>query len=468
MKGKQHSMKHTPIRFYPATILLCSCLGSLVSPVIGQVAVLPYEQEVYLTAYYSPEPDQCCYVLGSYEEDVIMNGQGIHGADGTPVYPGMLAAPKEIPFGTRIDLPGIGVGAVHDRGSAITMMDNDDDASIAHLDIWVGHGEEGLARALAFGSKRMTATIYPLGSDHPQVSLVLENLPAPRAVLPASTNTPSSLLLAASSLGDSSASVRLLQKTLSSLAYFEREPSGTFGEETKAALARFQKDHNISGDGSSADDVTRARLIAAEKLMNRLPAAFGELAMGDTGQNVNRAQGVLRFLGDYSGRTTGAFDERMKNAVIAFQLRTHVIDDALTPGAGRIGPKTKSAIIHAWRIKRAKSEASPIFLTMQVTKIVLEKHLPSSVLARGSQGDDVKRLQRLLLRKGLLTKADINGVFGEKTEKAVEAMQLQGKIITTSNDHGAGVVGPMTRKLLEEFAVQEGIRIVRSNGFRYL
>lgn len=456
------------IRLYPATILLCSMAGSILSPVSGWVKTAPYQQEVLVTAYYSPEPDQCCYFRGSYEDEIIFNGEGTHGADKTPVYEGMLAAPKEIPFGTRINLPGIGVGTVHDRGGWINMVD-DGNASIAHIDIWVGRGEEGLARALAWGSKRMTATIFPAGTDLPDESIVLNSLPAPSSALNiAKSEEPSSLLLAASSFNDHSASVRLLQDTLQDLGYVGRSSTGRFGEETKAALAMFQKDHDITGDGSIADDVTRARLMAALQLKDRLPPDFGELSLGTSGAPVQRAQGVLRFLGDYKGRTTGMFDNRMQDAVIKFQLRTHVIDDVHTPGAGRIGPKTKAAIITAWRIKRAKSMASPIFLAMQVTKIVLEKHLPMQNLMLGSTGDDVKRLQRLLLRKGLLTSQDITGTFGEKTEKAVEAMQLQENIITTMHDHGAGVVGPMTRKSLEQFAVQDAIRLVRSKGLSYL
>lgn len=65
------------------------------------------EKNFTITAYYSPLPDQCCYVRGSFEADKVLNGAGIHGADGTNVYPGMIAAPASYPFGTRVELPGM-------------------------------------------------------------------------------------------------------------------------------------------------------------------------------------------------------------------------------------------------------------------------------------------------------------------------------------------------------------------------
>jgi 3D (Asp-Asp-Asp) domain-containing protein len=134
----------------------------------------PFAQDLVLTAYYSPLPDQCCYVKGGFQEDVILNGQGTNGADGTEVYPGMVAAPPSYPFGTRIEIPGLGTFTVHDRGGAIQ-----EQGAIHRLDVWAGAGEEGLARALAFGVKRMRATIYPPSSEKPQESFSLASLRAP-------------------------------------------------------------------------------------------------------------------------------------------------------------------------------------------------------------------------------------------------------------------------------------------------
>jgi 3D (Asp-Asp-Asp) domain-containing protein len=157
--------------------LLLSFVCSLVHPfsALALREQVPYEQDFIITAYYSPEPDQCCYVKGSYAADVVLNGEGTHGADGTAVIPGMAAAPKSYAFGTTIILPGIGTVRVHDRGGAIHELPDG-----AHrLDLWVGKGEEGLARALAFGVQRVRGTIYPLGTQQPKMALDLSSLSAP-------------------------------------------------------------------------------------------------------------------------------------------------------------------------------------------------------------------------------------------------------------------------------------------------
>lgn len=74
-----------------------------------------------VTAYYSPLPGQSLYLRGSYEADIRLNGNGTNGASGKEVFAGMLAAPKTYAFGTRIELSGIGIGIVEDRGGAIVV-----------------------------------------------------------------------------------------------------------------------------------------------------------------------------------------------------------------------------------------------------------------------------------------------------------------------------------------------------------
>jgi hypothetical protein len=68
-----------------------------------------------VTAYYSPIPGQKNYQMGSYKADIRLNGNGTHGASGTPVFTGMIAAPKTYVFGTQIFFDGLGLGRVEDR-----------------------------------------------------------------------------------------------------------------------------------------------------------------------------------------------------------------------------------------------------------------------------------------------------------------------------------------------------------------
>ncbi len=115
-------------------------------------------QSFQISAYYSPLPGQEAYVSGSYEDDLRMNGDGTHGADGTSVYFGMISAPSKYDFGTKIFIPGLGVGTVHDRGGGIYA-----DKGYDRLDIWMGYGDVGRKRALQWGRRIVEGEV--LSSD---------------------------------------------------------------------------------------------------------------------------------------------------------------------------------------------------------------------------------------------------------------------------------------------------------------
>jgi hypothetical protein len=67
----------------------------------------PTTRTFVITAYYSPLVGQSSYLMGSYEADIKLNGNGTHGASGKKVFPGMIAAPKSYTFGQYIDIPNV-------------------------------------------------------------------------------------------------------------------------------------------------------------------------------------------------------------------------------------------------------------------------------------------------------------------------------------------------------------------------
>ncbi|MDD5624068.1 MAG: 3D domain-containing protein, partial [Candidatus Peribacteraceae bacterium] len=214
-------------RRMPRHVQILLTLLAVVAPVTaaGVSRNASYEQDFIITAYYSPLPGQCCYVTGGYRADKVLNGEGVKAADGTEVYPGMVAAPASYPFGTVIALPGMGKFAVHDRGGAIQELDG----GVHRLDIWVGYGEEGLARALAFGVQRVRGTIYPVGGRQPKEEFSLDLFPAVLARLKPYLVTDLSLLAVQAKAGDQSYSVELLQRTLKDLGYFTDTVTGFYG-----------------------------------------------------------------------------------------------------------------------------------------------------------------------------------------------------------------------------------------------
>ncbi len=114
------------------------------------------EVNFIVTAYYSPLKNQKEYVMDSYEEEIIFQGEGKQAADGTKPYWGMLAADwSRYPPKTKIFVPGytdkicgqkspIAFSVVHDTGGRI--KEN-------HLDVWMGKGDKGRERAQRWGVK---------------------------------------------------------------------------------------------------------------------------------------------------------------------------------------------------------------------------------------------------------------------------------------------------------------------------
>ncbi|OGJ62930.1 hypothetical protein A3J34_00675 [Candidatus Peribacteria bacterium RIFCSPLOWO2_02_FULL_51_10] len=449
------------LRIYPAAIIFTSMIGSVMSPVYA--AEKPYQKKFVVTAYYSPLPEQCCYYRGSYEEEIMFNGKGVKGADGTPVYPGMVAAPPAYSFGTVIDLPGIGVGTVHDRGSRIIEWGDD----IHRIDVWMGYGEEGLARALAFGTRQVTGTVYPADSEKaPSEGIILDILPSGTAYLSGLPKTDSMQLLTMAKNGEINYSSRLLQETLKENGYFEGPTTGQFGPVTKAALKKFLSDYSLGGDGNAVSEEAAATLISASGIKPKnLPDLVTGIGPGARGDQVRQVQKLLRYLGFYRGRTDGIYDEDLKSAVLAFQLQAGVIDKSLSTGAGRVGPATKAAILKHWKVRQAAVKSRQALMR---NKIISEEKalVPAKVLSKGDKGPAVKLLQLKLKGIGYLTESEPTSNFGEKTYRAVLAYQLDRKIITSKNQHGAGVFGPATRKALLKDAVEAEVKQIRTEGAR--
>ncbi|MDP2090027.1 MAG: hypothetical protein Q8K30_00390 [Candidatus Gracilibacteria bacterium] len=113
-----------------------------------------------VTAYYSPMSGQKTYITGSYAGDVRLNGEGRHTASGKKVFDGLLAAPSNYKFGTKIELEGMGVGEVSDRGGAIVNSGISGN-SFDRIDVWMGYGDEGLYRALKWGKRKVMGKIVP-------------------------------------------------------------------------------------------------------------------------------------------------------------------------------------------------------------------------------------------------------------------------------------------------------------------
>lgn len=333
-------------------------------------SVFPYIQNFVISAYYSPLPGQEHYVTGTYESDIRLNGDGVKAADNTVVYPGMIAAQPEIPFGTKMDIPGLGIGTVHDRGGAIKTN---------RLDIWMGTGEEGMRRALWWGFREVPVTVYGV-DENVKETLDFMSIPLARTGFFTARTVvrDPALFYDELKLGDRGESVQKLQEELIRLNYLRIESTGYYGTVTEHAVLKFQQSQEIvsSKDNDGAGLIgpkTREKLnnlIAARKNQTQLIAqktneskllaekreevreiiaqageaaiVTSDLSYGMRGDAVRTLQETLKKLGYFDGVfTTDYFGDATKEAVLQFQKDHGLINSDSDQNAGVYNESTR-------------------------------------------------------------------------------------------------------------------------------
>jgi len=462
----QTPLYRTRIARLPKHLKLLIAALAMVAPVMaaGVSKDLPREQDFILTAYYSPLPGQCCYVKGGYRADKVLNGEGTNGADGTEVYPGMIAAPASYAFGTVVALPGIGRFAVHDRGGAIVELGG------AHrLDIWVGYGEEGLARALAFGVRRVRGTVYTVGGFQPKVSFSLDKFPAVLDRLEPFLVRGQDLLAVSVKAGDRGLSVETLQRSLSKTGFFDQAPTGLFGAATQDALARFNTAYGLTEPSDRLSERSAATIAAAVRRADVTPPVAKNVDKSAKASVIRTAQRTMRFLGYYTGRTNGVYDDALVSAILKFQQRKQLVGTAGDPGAGRIGPLTRGKLKAEWNQKLVSDLADRLMILRRVEVLLDQKGKNlDQFLSEGDNGQSVTLLQRLLADRGYFPREKVNGNFGVQTKAAVLQYQMDRQLVAAEGGAGAGTVGPQTLKSLRAEEQQEAYLLVRAQGWRAL
>lgn len=429
-------------------ILTLGILISYIPEGLASTDFEPYEATFVISAYYSPLPDQRVYFRGSYDADRRLNGNGTNGADGTQVYPGMLAAPKSYPFGMKIAIPGLGVGAIHDRGGAIVEAGERAIATHDRLDVWMGKGEEGLARALQWGVRTVSATVYPASHS------IAESFTLP-AMNP--------VFVADLQLGDSGDEVHKLQEELKTYGYYREPVDGFFNEATQKALLGYQLARRIvaSADAAGAGVLgpqTRESLNAAAfkrnwqppaSLLARTNATSGSgaaviqknlaqnsrfpttLSIGDTGELVRDLQIALTETGFYECEINGIYDERMEDCVFNFQQEKGVLASRDAFGAGYFGEQTRLTL------STVLDEQEDSFDNL------IADQLPTKTFSPGDDGEDIAQLQEGLKELGFFT-GDVTSSYDESTRTAVIDFQVASGTLASATSYGAGYFGPKT------------------------
>jgi peptidoglycan hydrolase-like protein with peptidoglycan-binding domain/3D (Asp-Asp-Asp) domain-containing protein len=356
----------------------------------------PYSKTFIISAYYSPLPCQMRYVTGSYNGDIRLNGGGKRGADGTSVYPGMIAAPRTYDFGTKMDIPEVGIVAVHDRGGAIRPADG---SALLYdrLDIWMGYGDKGLERALRWGKRTFEVVVYgPNDSIQEQISL------SDYSPDEATPNDCSQVVLA---------SVNTETVANAGINY---------------------------GEAASSSTIHMTNMV-----------------FGSMGEEVKALQTEFKNLNFYRGEITGFYGELTQHAVFKFQQSQMLVRDKDSQGAGNFGPKTRDRLNEITATRRY-STAVVADKTLQYEKMIAARSKRDQVLASelryGTTGSEVSKLQRFLKDKGFFEGVLITEYYGPVTKEAVLKFQKANNIIISENDTGAGDVGPSTLEIINTFS----------------
>lgn len=318
-----------------------------------------WDEETYfvVTAYYSPLPDQSRYTTWSYSWDIRLNGEWHTTASGKWVFPGLLAWPANYPFGTKIYFEGFGIGAIEDRGGAIVNA-WDRGHSYDRIDIWMGYGDEGLTRALTWGTRTVKWKIVVPSAD---VSLSfgesaiwsLRNLDVnPESSIYEDVLELQEIFTKAELYNDDldgiyeSIQSELIDYQLKSgvITSADDESAGWYGPKTIAAL-REEYGNNTSTliEEPKNDFAVYNHKGASEKY--KIILEYGDLQVNPDSDSdtVKELQNLFTQLWEYSGNIDGKYSS-IEDNLILLQKKIWLIDDSDDWGAWYFGNKTKTAL----------------------------------------------------------------------------------------------------------------------------
>jgi hypothetical protein len=323
----------------------------------------PTEKTFIVTAYYSPLPGQKSYQMWSYSADIRLNGNGTHGANGTPVFTGMIAAPKTYAFGTHIFFDGLGLGRVEDRGGAIVEA-FERWQPYDRLDIWVGYGDDGLYRAKKWGRRIVkwsivswdTLAIYPMfniagigktGAD----GVDFARFPVPGSNISTTLNQDMLDLFADLGYivknGDTTAMLIQFQLDQQIIRSRTDEDAGIYGPKTRTALAALYTQFQSKQASDIISMEKERKLLIGEhdswqdgynKAQEQVQT-WGQPRLRESGDGVRSLQEWLRDSGHYREPITGQMTPQTLSALRKYQKSKNI------KTTGKLDENTRWAMI---------------------------------------------------------------------------------------------------------------------------
>ena len=240
-------------------------------------------------------------------------------------------------------------------------------------------------------------------------------------------------------IGNKGKKVETLQRRLVELGWMSGRVTGTFNEETAAAVSAFQKKTpGLWEDGIAGPDTLRALYSSNAARGKATPLTSTEtLEMGSEGSEVRKLQQKLKDLGYLSGSVDGKFGVATQAAVIAFQQNNNLTAD------GKAGVATLSKLYSG----TSKKSTGTVVKIQEDTNNASGRDTSDIAstgyvtLEDGSSGEQVRKLQQRLKDLGYFN-GSVDGKYGEGTIASVMAFQLRNNLTVD------GKAGPATQRLL--------------------
>ncbi len=213
--------------------------------------------------------------------------------------------------------------------------------------------------------------------------------------------------------GDTGDSVKAMQEKLIKLGYLNGIADGEFGEQTLAAVKLYQSRKGLTVDGAAG----YRTLSLLYKDNTTYDDTFGKLTIGARGDSVRAMQKKLIELKYLNGVADGVYGNKTLAAVKLYQQSRGLEVDGIA------GAATQKCLF---------ADSQP-YVAVNTAKI------SAGSLAKGSSGEEVKKLQSALIYLGYMS-GGADGKFGDKTDTAVRLYQR------TNGMTVDGVAGPNTIK----------------------
>ncbi len=179
------------------------------------------------------------------------------------------------------------------------------------------------------------------------------------------------------------------------------------------------------------------------------------IGVGSPAANIKIVQNLLSRLNAYNGLLDGKYNDTLITAIFNFQKANGIVQNRSDDGAGTYGPKTR-AMLKALLSGQLNKDTNTNTVNSTATDGANTTSTDTSTTTTpptnnttSNASEDTRALQTKLQELGYF-KFEPDGIYNKRLVDAIYAFQLEKKIVTGTEDPGAGYYGSVTQTTLEE------------------